>query len=327
MLPVRILASHSVPAGPPISTGDLLADAGLLEDRPLDQVIAKTGIKSRHFAPPGVTCANLGSAVLLGALAECGLAPSDLRRLIFTNSTGGDFLIPATANAVLHEAGIADTCDGFDVNNACMGFLSSMDLGARCVATGLGPVAIVVVELLSRFLKKSNPRPYLVLADAAVATILGPGRPGEGMLAAVFGNNGKERGRVTLAHSGLSKQDESICFRDSPQAMTESALALVRQSAGQVLMRAGLSMRDVDWVVPHQPNGSMLTAILAALEISPERTAKVVGEIGSVGAASMAMGLDRLLHTRDVRPGQRILFIGIGAGLSWGASLYQVGPC
>jgi 3-oxoacyl-[acyl-carrier-protein] synthase-3 len=92
-----------------------------------------------------------------------------------------------------------------------------------------------------------------------------------------------------------------------------------------VLDRAGLSISDIEWVLPHQPNGTMLELIIAAFGLDPARMVRVVGDIGIVASASIPVSLDRLLRTRPVRPGDRILMAGVGAGISHGAVLYRVG--
>jgi 3-oxoacyl-[acyl-carrier-protein] synthase III len=69
----------------------------------------------------------------------------------------------------------------------------------------------------------------------------------------------------------------------------------------------------------------MLAYIVLALGLDPARIVRVVEEIGSVGSASVPVSLDRLLRTRPVRPGDRILMVGVGAGVAHGAILYRVG--
>lgn len=319
MLPARIVGTASALPGAPMGTEALLARCA--PGRTAAQVEARTGIRTRHHAPPGETAAALGARVLSAALADAGVAAGALRRLIFVTSTGGDVLIPANANAVLAALGVAGTCDGFDVNNACMGFLTGLDLAARCVATGLGPVAVVAVELLSRFLTPEDERPWLVLADAAGAAVLGATADG-GFEAASFGNDGALRGSVALDHPGLTGQRETIRFAATSQAIGEAATGGLVRSAHAVLAAAGLTMRDVDHVVPHQPNGSMLRQIVETLGVAPNRVVPVVQDIGSVGAASVAVGLDAL-RRRGLRPGARVLLVGVGAGMAHGALLYR----
>lgn len=324
MIPVRILGSASLLPGRAIPTAELVRSS--LPGRDPVELERRTGIALRHFVDDGASAAGLAVEVLGAALADAGLAASALRRLIFVSSTGGDCLIPATANTVAAALGLDGSCDCFDLNNACMGFLTAFDLAARSTATGLHPVAVVVVETLSRYLAPEQHRPFLVLADAAAAVIFDVGRPGEGVLASSLRNDGHLRGSVTLAHPGRSGRRELIEFSASNDDLTRSALACVQSAVAEVLAEAGVRLDEVSWFLPHQPNGRMLERILAALEVPAERTVPVVEEIGSVGAASIAVSLDRLRRTRELRGGDRILLAGVGAGTAWGAILLSVGP-
>jgi 3-oxoacyl-[acyl-carrier-protein] synthase-3 len=323
VIPARILATASRLPGSPRPTAAL---AAALPGRDPADIERKTGIRARHWVAPGERATDLGAAVARDALAQAGLAPDALRRVIFVTSTGGDALIPANANAVCEALGLDGSCDGFDVNNACMGFLSAFDLACRSVATGLGPCAVIVVETLSPFLSPDDPRPYLVLADAAAAVIVGEGRPGEGVVATHLANRGALRGSVTLAHPGLSPPPARIAFSASHDELTQLANQALQASAAQVLREAGVTLDDVAWVAPHQPNGRMLDKIAAHLGVAPEKIVPVVAEVGSVGAASIPLSLDRLFRTRDVRPGDHILLVGVGAGMAYGATLFRVAP-
>jgi 3-oxoacyl-[acyl-carrier-protein] synthase III len=98
------------------------------------------------------------------------------------------------------------------------------------------------------------------------------------------------------------------------------------RSAQAVLVPAGHTMDSVDWVLPHQPNGVMLEAIVQALGVPPEKIVPVVQDVGNPVAVSIPVSLDRLFRTRPVKPGDRILMIGIGSGVSYGAALYRVAP-
>lgn len=324
MIPVRILGTGSALAGAPRATAEI-ADVAL-PGRDPGALERRIGIRTRRWAPPEVTAAALGAAAVAEALSAAGIAAADLRRLIFASSTGGDALIPATANGVLEALGLDDVCDAFDVNNACAGFLTAFDLAARSVATGLGPVAIVAAEIFSRYLSPERPRPYLIFGDAAAAAILGPGRPGEGVLAASLRNGAALRGRVVMEHPGLTGAPPWLDFRASYDEISASAVDAIRASSTAVAGAAGIAPADAEWFVPHQPNGALLGLLIAELGIDRARVVPIVDEIGSVGAASVPFSLDRLLRTREVRPGDRILLTAVGAGTGHGAILYRVAP-
>lgn len=326
-LPVRIISTASLLPGEPRTTEELAAIA--MPGRDPADVVRRTGIRTRWFADEGTTMASMGATVMASALAKAGMAPGDLRRLIFVNSTGGDVHMPATANALLDHLGVAHSCACFDLNNACVGFMSALDAAARCVATGVGPVGVVVAELGSRHIRPDDPRPYVIFGDVAIAAVIGPAEADEAFLGTAFGNNGALRDTVVMAHAGRTLQpggQETIKFSKSYADIKSIAIDGLTRSAEQIFAATGASWQSVDWVVPHQPNGAMLTMIQDHFAIPAARIVPVVGDIGSVGAASVAYGLDRLLCERDVKAGQTVLMLGVGAGLSYGAILYRCGP-
>jgi 3-oxoacyl-[acyl-carrier-protein] synthase-3 len=322
MIPARILGTASALPGRAVTTVELSQELG----RDPAAMERRTGIRTRHWAEPGTRVADLGAQVLRQALDAAGLAPTELRRILFVSSYGGELLIPATANRVAAALGLAGTCDGMDLSNACMGFLSAFDMAARCVATGLGPVGIVVVELGSRIVDKSDKRPYLVFGDAAAAAVLGPARSSqEGLVSSVLANDGTLPLDTVLEHPVFTGKTEWVRFHVTRDEILDIAMRALSGATRTVLERAGVTLSDIEWVLPHQPNGAMLRAIVKELGVAQERIVPVVEETGSVGAASIPFSLDRLLRTRPVRPGERILMVGVGAGVSRGALLYQVG--
>ncbi len=323
LLPVRIAGTASVAPGRAVTTAELAAHVTPARDP--ERVVAATGIVSRRFSGPEESPAELGAEALHEALAAAHLPAAALARIIFVTSGGGDLAFPATANLLAASLGLAGSCDCFDLNNACMGFLTAFDLAARSIATGSGPIGIAVVELASRVITPADPRPYLVFGDGVAAAVLTPGRPGEGILGSHLWNDGKAFGNVRLVNPFKTRQLETIHFTASHAQMASEAIAAVRRSADAVLGQAGLTLDQVDWVLPHQPNGTVLNVIIEVLGVPRERVLPVVQDVGSVGAASIPISLDRLLRTHGVRGGDRLLMVGVGGGLSSGAILYQVG--
>jgi 3-oxoacyl-[acyl-carrier-protein] synthase-3 len=324
LIPVRIAGTGSAVPPRTVATSEVVARAFPDSDAAARrQTEEKTGIATRHWVEPGATAAALGAEALGRALAAAELPATELRRIIFVSSTGGDHLVPATAHDVAGLLGLDESCDAFDMNNSCVGFLSALDVGARSVATGLGPVAVVATEIFSRQLSPEGPRAYVVLGDAAAAAVLVPAAEG-GILSSHLRSSARLRGKMSMSLPGTAGSRPFHDFDARNRELTESALHCFRRSTGAVLATAGLGMGEIDWVVFHQPNGNLLRALLEALEVPPEKTVSVVEEIGSVGSASVPSALDRLLRTRPVRPGQHILLASVGAGTAYGALLYQV---
>ncbi len=323
LIPVRILGSASVLPGRAISTAEVCARA--YPDRDPAELARRIGINTRHWADAGTTHASLAAEAMRLALARAGVPAESLVRLIQLNCTGGDTMLPATANAVGDALGLRGSCDCIDLNNACTGFLTALDLAARSVATGLHPVGVVVSELWSRHLDPSDPRSYVIFGDAAAAVVLGPGRPGEGLVSSWMRNDGRLRGSVTLAHSGLTGEREIVRFGVSNQQITDEATGAILESARQALQLAGVTMDEIAWVLPHQPNGRMLDLLIRELGIAEHKLVRVVDEIGSVGAASVPVSLDRLWRSGRVREGDLVLMVAVGSGISYGGMVYHVG--
>jgi 3-oxoacyl-[acyl-carrier-protein] synthase III len=322
ILPIRIAGTATVEAGPRVATEQVAAMVNPPQDP--ERVIAKTGILARRFSEPGTSAVALGARALGDALDDAGMRADALSRIIFVTSVGGDMLIPANAARIAASLGIHGTCDGFDIANACMGFLSALDIAARAIATGSGPVAIVVVELGRPFLDPADARPFLVVGDAVAAVIVERCAHGGGILATHLRTDASLPPTVELRHPGMTHQRETIRFINSNEGIGETARGAVRRATARVLEDAALRIADVEWVLPHQPNGKLLDAMIDDLGLDPERTIRVADEIGSVGAGSIPVSLDRLRRSGRIRPGDRILMAGVGAGLAFGATLLRV---
>lgn len=321
MIPVRILGTAGLLPGRAVTTEELARKLG----KDPEKMEARTGIRTRHWVEPGTRMRDVGVEVLRRALEAAKVAPTELRRILFVSSTGGDATTPATASMIAGALGLTDTCDAFDINNACMGFVSAFDVAARSVATGLGPVAIVAVEFTSRGLDPANVRPYLVCGDAAAAAVLGTARPEEGVLGVSLSNNGTLPPDTGFGQPLLTGQMEKIQFYASRQDIFQIAMNALSSATQAVLKQANVKLEDIQWVLPHQPNGALLDAIVDALRLDRAKLIPMVRDVGSVASVAIPYSLDLLLRTREVRPKDRILLVGVGAGVSQGALLYQVG--
>lgn len=322
-LPVRLLGTASVLPGKRWTTEEVVARTQT--SKTVEEIKAKTGIEARNWLEPGQTAAEVCAQALRLALEDAGMEATELRRIIFATSTAGDSFLPPTSCHIMKHLGLAGTCDCFDMNNACMGFLSGLDLAARSVATGYGPVAVVTVECPSWYIKPEDPRPYLVFGDAAGAAILGPSeRPDQGVLGVTLGNDPIKGGSLFLPNPGRTGEPSFFEFRASNANMGKIALGAVIDSARALLDRTGLTLEDIDWFVPHQPNGRMLDKMLEQIGLTEDHIVRVVDQIGSTGAASMATGLAQLLRRRPVKSGDLVLLAGVGTGISYGAMLIRV---
>jgi len=320
---VRILGTGTALPERIVPTAQVLAEA--MPDRDPDVVRERTGIQTRRWLEPGQSAAELAADAVQAALDRAGVDATELRRLIFVDSAGGDQACPATANDVALRLGVHNTCGCFDLNNACVGFVSALDLGARLVATGEAPVAIVAAEAFRRHLHADlEPRSYVVFGDAAGAVILGPSHGGAALVGADFGNDGRDRDAVTIAYGAFTGQREPIRFDYSARQIAQRAIPDMVRSCQAAAAQAGVRVPDVDWVLVHQANGPFMDAFLDSLGVHESRSVRVVDSLGSLGAAGVAVALDRLLRERPVQPGDLVLVASVGAGTARGAVLFRM---
>lgn len=318
MIPCRILGTGSALPSRCVSTDELLPIA--FPGRNTEELRAKVGIKTRYWLGEGDSATSLSVTAIQGALQMAGMPAHELARILFVTQTGGDYGIPANANHIAAALNIDDTYDAFDLNNTCTGFLTGLDIAARSVATGTGPVAVVAVETFSRNLSPKDPRAMMVFADGAAACIVGPTpEANEGVAAIHLRNNAMLRGRILHAHPqpGLYYQ-----FAPSGKELADAAVSCMTKASRAVLHEAGLIPDDIHWFLPHQPNGPLYGAIADSVGFGPDKLFPVVDEVGSLGAASSPFSLDRAIRAKRIRPGQRLLFAAVGSGTSYGAALF-----
>jgi 3-oxoacyl-(acyl-carrier-protein) synthase III len=323
MLAARILGTATVLPGPARATSEIARDVAPSDGNAWED---RTGIRARHWAAPGTRMAPLGAAALRGALDAAGLPAEALKRVVFVSSTTGDRIVPATGNRVVAALGINRRCDTFDVNASCLGFLRGLDIAARSVATGHGPVGVVNVELGSRVIRPEEPRLYMRFGDAAVATVVGEARAGEGIVASHHINHSLDLDEVYAEHAQRKCRPVTFELRPANAARREAAAAALGDVVQRVLGRAQLTLGAIDWFLLQQPSGRRLDFIIGSLGLDPARVIRVVDELGAIGSACIPAALDRLLRTRALRPGARLLLAGTGGGGGAGAVLYQVAP-
>lgn len=325
MLGVRILATGTAVPQRVVTTDEVLAEA--MPDRDPSRIRDKIGMERRHWVSGDESAASLGAAAVRQALDRAGIEATSLRRLVFIDSTGGDQQIPPTSNEIAARLGVHGRCGCMDLNNACVGFLTGMDLAARLVATGEGPIAIVASETLTRGVHADlDPRSYVIFGDAAAAAILDAPTGDEGMLASDFGNDGRHRGAVHLAHGGRTGERVAIRFGLRSDEIAKLAVPDLLRSCHAVLDRAEVELDAVQHVLVHQANGAFLATFLDALGVGMERSVDIVTDLGSIGAASVAMALDRILQSGRASPGDLVLIGSVGGGTSRGAVLWRLGP-
>ena len=289
-----------------------------------DYITKRSGIHTRYWSDKNMRHADIGLPALVDALEMAEVEPTDLKRLIFTSTAGGDYLTPSTASQIADRLGLSGSCDCFDISNACTGFLTCTDIAARSVATGLGPVAVVAVEKYSDINTAESPRPLVIFGDAGAAAVYGPSTNGAGILGSSLRTDPRPGLTAYIEHPRWTGRSQPTRFGVPSQAMTEGVIRFLADACQEALTQANLEMESIDWVLPHQPNGFMFEQVLKGLNVPRAKTLKIVHEVGSIGCVSVPFSLDTLIRSGLLKPGQTVLMTAIGAGVGFGATILRM---
>jgi 3-oxoacyl-[acyl-carrier-protein] synthase-3 len=287
------------------------------------------GILERRRAAPNETTSDLATEAGHRALSQAGLTPEDIDLLIVTTMTPDRF-VPSTAAIVQHKLGAAKPYPTFDLAAACSGFLYGLTTASQFLSTGLYQrVLLIGAETLSRFTDWSQ-RDCVYFGDGAAAAVLTPSRAGYGLLAMELGNDATGRNFVTVPAGGAERpashdtvRSREHFYQHNGRDVFDFALDRIPPIVQKVLDRAGLIIGDLKAVISHQPSLHMLHALSDQLQIPFSKMTTILDRFGNTGAASMPMALDDYCRSRQLKEGDHVLFIGFGAGMSWGVALLR----
>ena len=303
------------------------ADLSTFLDTSDDWIVSRTGMRERRISH--VPLGDLAHVAAARALACAGLPP-DAIDLIIVGSTLGDELAPNVASGVQLRLG-ATRAASMDVNTACTSFLYGLSTATALIRTGVVRTAIVIgAEVPTSFLDWDDRNTAVLFGDGAGAVVLQATDREEGLLAERLGCDAEARGILDIrgvggryANLGLPYGYTQWTF-DGSEIFRRAVVGMTRASR-DALEKRGLSVADVDLLVPHQANRRILEAVARRVGIAPERVFVNLERYGNMSAATVPVALAEALEVDMVRPGARILLTAFGAGLSWCAHLVRWG--
>lgn len=289
----------------------------------------RTGILERRIADPEVATSDLAIAAARSALENARVEAADLDLIIVATVTPDTFF-PCTAS-ILQQALGATGAAAFDILVGCTGFVYGLAAAGALLATENYRRALVVgAETLSKITDWEDRRSCVLFGDAAGAAVLAPVAEGNGILAYSLGNDGANADALKIPAGGsrMPATQETVANRlhylnmNGPEVF-KFAVRAMADSSEEAVKRAGLSMSDIDVVIPHQANIRIIDAAAKRLNIPYERFVRNLERYGNTSAASIPLALDEAVRDGRVRPGNHLLFSSFGAGLSWGTMVLR----
>ena len=289
----------------------------------------RTGIRERRFAGPGDTSASLGTAAARLALESARLDPTDLDLVVCATVTP-DLMCPATANLI--QAGLGcRTVPAFDLAAACSGFLYALSVGAQYVRTGAARHALIVgADVLTRTLDFTDRNSCILFGDGAGAVVLS---------ATPVLNAGVRQVRL---HSDGTRPDliqvpSKVTPNPAPGAGLRPRLEYIRLVGREVFRFAVTRMIEligqaeadcremglggIDVLIPHQVNQRIIDAAIESCGFPPEKVVVNLDRYGNTSAASVPIALDEAIRSGRCRPGDTVVLVAFGGGLTWSSAI------
>jgi 3-oxoacyl-[acyl-carrier-protein] synthase III len=306
-----------------IVTNDELAKTMETSDEWIQQ---RTGIKQRHIAADGEFTSHLALKAAERALAHAGISGADLDLIVLATATP-DETFPATATVVQKALGMHKGA-AFDLQAVCAGFVYGVSVADSMIKNGLAGTALVIgAETFSRILDWNDRGTCVLFGDGAGAIVLkgetGKGTSADrGILANALHSDGRQHD-ILYVDGGPSSTRTTGFLRMEGKEVFKHAVVNMAAVVGEVLGKAGLEAKDIDWLVPHQANKRIIDSTGRKLGLPPEKVVVTVDKHANTSAASIPLALDTAVKDGRIKKGDLALLEGIGGGLAWGASLIR----
>ncbi len=289
----------------------------------------RTGIAERRIASSKETTAMMAIHAAQQALEVADVGPNEIDLVIVATATP-EYPFPATACLVQDALG-AEHAGAFDLEAGCSGFVYGLAVGTAMIRSETYKTVLVVgSETLSRVVDWTDRATCVLFGDGAGAFLMrGSSEPG-GVLSTVLGSDGSG-GELLIVPGGGSKNPpgpETITSRMhyikmNGREVYRFATRVMASASKQAAQKAGWPFEKIDLFIPHQANLRIINSAAKALNLADGKVFVNLEKYGNTSAASIPIALCEAMDCGRVKPGDNLLMVGFGAGLTWGACAVQ----
>ncbi|MEK3799723.1 beta-ketoacyl-ACP synthase III [Peribacillus sp. FSL H8-0477] len=268
-----------------------------------------TGIEERRIASDDCHSSDMAYEAAKAALKDAEINAEDID-LILVATVTPDQPFPTVACMLQEKLG-AKKAAAMDVSAACAGFMYAMITASQFIATGAyRHVLIVGVEKLSSVTNWNDRNTAVLFGDGAGAAVIGPVSEGRGILSFELGADGTGGPHLYQNEDHIVMNGREV-FKFAVRQMGESSL--------NVIEKAGLTLDDIDFLVPHQANIRIMEASRERLKLPVEKMAKTVHKYGNTSSASIPIAMVDAYEAGKIKDDDVLVLVGFGGGLTWGA--------
>jgi 3-oxoacyl-[acyl-carrier-protein] synthase III len=292
-------------------------------------ILSRTGIRERRIAADGECTSDMAAHAARQALEMAGIAAEDID-LIVVGTITGDFPWPATACLVQEKIG-ARHAFAYDLSAACSGFVYALDAAFRQIQSGAVNKALVIgAEILSRIVDWEDRNTCVLFGDGAGAVVLSAEDGEHGVLSTHLHSDGSywdllyQGGFGARNPASAQGLDQRLPFlKMQGNEVFKVAVRMLTEVAEEALEFNGMSVKDIDYFIPHQANRRILEAVAKRLRLKEEQVYINVDYYGNTSGASIPLALDELNRAGRIKPGDILLFDAFGGGFTWASALVR----
>ena len=285
----------------------------------------RTGVERRHCVREDETTSDMCVEAAKVAIEDAGVDVTDID-LVIIGTTSPDLIFPNVATLVQHRLGIP-ACTAFSLEAACTGFIYALTTADKFIKAGEASCALVIgAECITKLVDWTDRNTCVLFGDGAGAVILKPAEE-PGIIATHLGADGQYRDLLYYpvgASKDLAKAgtDEAAIMMTGNEVF-KVAVKTLGNVATEILEKADIEQRELDWLIPHQANIRIIQATAKRLNLPLEKVIVTVQDHGNTSAASVPMALDVGIRDGRVQRGQLILMEAFGGGFTWGSVLMR----
>ncbi|MEM8875700.1 MAG: beta-ketoacyl-ACP synthase III [Planctomycetota bacterium] len=306
------------------------AELAMLVETSDEWITQRTGIKERRIVSSDETSASLGSHAATKALKAAKLEPKDLDLIICATITP-EMVTPSTACFIAHSLGL-DSIPAYDMNAACSGFVYAMEQAAAFIESGRHKNVLVVgAETISRITDWTDRTTCILFGDGAGAVVMqASDEPETGLLYSEMHSDG---GGWEILHCAVGSRNPinekmvaagSQFLKMRGREVFKFAVTKLNEVVDSTFAATGYQPADVKMIIPHQMNQRIIAALVDRLELPMDKALVNIDRYGNTSAASIPIALDEAVKAGGLEKGDLVLFLGVGAGLTWGSALLRL---
>ena len=281
----------------------------------------RTGIRQRHIAAEGEFTSHMAHKAALAAIKDANINPKDIDLIVVCSNTP-DNSFPGVANKLQGYLDLGQV-PSFDIQAICSGFIYGIHVVDSMIKSGkYKTVLLVCADKMSALLDWQDRSTCVLFGDGAGAVILQHCDSNAGVIDSNIYSDGSMYD-ILYTDGGVSTNGKSGRVQMKGQEVFRRAIEKMSESVKQLLEVNGMSLSDVDYLVPHQANLRIIDSIASRFEIDSNKIVTTIERHANCSAASIPLALSELKSLKGIKPGEILVFTAFGAGATWGALIVR----